>query len=446
MKKNLTKSAYYENQIWLLIWVVLMSAVSFNLFAVGEDTGMNSNILDSAIFTNDFYPILAWDPQHGWRQEIDQRKNGLASIQDCNFNLGGFVLPRDLPECEELGLKVIMAPDVPDILVWMREWKHLSDEEIDARVKTMVDSAGDSPAVAGYFLTDEPGATCFPALGKAVNAVRKYAPGKLAYINLFPGYATIGAPDQSQLETESFTEYLERFVEDVKPQFISYDNYMVQYSNDLVIKERIPVYFNDLIEVRRVAMKHGLPFWNIVSSNQIRPFTTIPSPANLRFQAYTTLAAGYRGLTWFTYYARGYGYAPIGTDGEKNITWTYLQAVNHEVKALGPIMNKLDSTGLYFTSPAIAPNLPEGPGIIIETVESDVPLMVGEFKHEDGSAYAMIVNLSLEKSAKLIPMRDGEAVEGVYFSPHDGRPLPINYDHGLWVVAGQGVLIRPEAE
>ena len=444
MKTNKAIASSYQYHIRILFGVVLMSIFSFNPIAAGEDFIMNSNVLDPAIFTHDFYPILAWDPQHGWRQEIDQRKHGLSSIQECNFNIGGFVLPRDLPECEELGIKVIIAPDVPDILVWMREWKHLSDEEIDARVKTMVDSAGDSPVVAGYFLTDEPGATCFPALGKAVSAVRKYAPGKLAYINLFPGYATIGAPDQSQLETESFTEYIERYVDEVNPQFISYDNYIVQYSNDLVIEERVPAYFSDLIEIRRIAIENGLPFWNIVSSNQIRPFTTIPSPANLRFQAYTTLAAGYRGLTWFTYYAHGYGYAPIGPDGEKNITWTYLQAVNHEVKTLGPLMNQLESSGLYFTSPAIAPNLPEGPGNVIETVESDVPLMVGEFVHEDGTAYAMIVNLSLEKSAKLIPMRDGEAVEGVYFSPQDGRPLPINYDRGLWVVAGQGVLIKPE--
>jgi hypothetical protein len=52
------------------------------------------------------------------------------------------------------------------------------------------------------------------------------------------------------------------------------------------------VYYRDLIEVGRVASKHGLPFWNVVASNQIRNFTPIPSPANLAFQAYTTLAAG----------------------------------------------------------------------------------------------------------------------------------------------------------
>jgi hypothetical protein len=69
----------------------------------------------------------------------------------------------------------------------------------------------------------------FGALAKAVAAVRKYAPGKLATINLYPNYATIWQMNQvkSQLGTATYTEYLERFVNEVKPMVISYDNYMV---------------------------------------------------------------------------------------------------------------------------------------------------------------------------------------------------------------------------
>jgi hypothetical protein len=155
--------------------------------------------------------------------------------------------------------------------------------------------------VLGCFIRDEPGALEFPYLAKLVAAVKRHDPGKLAYINLFPGYATLGARDTSQLQAETFTEYLERYVAQVKPQFISYDNYMVEYSQDLRDRVKAASYFRDLLEVRRVAMKHHLPFWNVVSSNQIRPFTTPPSPANLLLQAWTTLAAGGRGVSWFKY-------------------------------------------------------------------------------------------------------------------------------------------------
>ena len=178
--------------------------------------------------------------------------------------------------------------------------------------------AGKSPAIKGYFIMDEPGVADFPALGKAVAAVKKYAPGKLAYINLFPNYATLGAPDMSQLGTSNYTEYLERFVAEVKPQVISYDNYMVQFSDDLKNTGKAASYYHNLLEVRRVAQKHQLPCLNIVSANQIRPHTPIPSPANLQFQAYTTLAAGYRGVTWYNYYGPGYKYTPIDPVGRED--------------------------------------------------------------------------------------------------------------------------------
>src|SRR5437762_12535538 len=97
----------------------------------------------------------------------------------------------------------------------------------------------------------EPSVKDFPVLGKAVAAVKKYAPGKLAYINLFPDYATLGAKDTSQLGTSNYTDYLERFVAEVQPQCLSYDNYMVQFSMDLRDRGMAAGYFRNLLEVRR---------------------------------------------------------------------------------------------------------------------------------------------------------------------------------------------------
>ncbi|MGC9318381.1 MAG: hypothetical protein ACP5KN_10175, partial [Armatimonadota bacterium] len=263
-----------------------------------------------------------------------------------------------------------------------------------------------------------------------------------AYINLYPGYATIGAPDTSQLETPSYHEYLERFVEEVRPQFISYDDYMVQYSMDLQDSERAAQYFRDLLEVRSVALEHDLPFWNIVSSNQIRPHTTIPSPANLQLQAYTTLAAGGRGLSWYTYCHGGYAYRPIDENGSRTMTWQYLQMVNRQVKTLGPIINSLASTGVYFTAPAPVEGATLLPGEIVQAVEADVPIMLGEFAGEDGARYVMPVNLSLERSARIaLQLAEGHG-EATVISAEDGSELAMEEGNALWLVAGGGALIR----
>lgn len=393
----------------------------------------------------DFFPILPWDPQHTWNKPHPQFTNEFASIAECHFNMAGFVLPQDLARCKQIGLSAIMLPTDTNFTAfeYFRQWPKLSDAEIDRRVRDMVHAAGKNPAVAGYFITDEPNVNEFSALGKAVAAVKKYAPGKLAYINLFPDYATLGAPDDSQLGSTNYTDYLERFVAEVKPQCLSYDNYLVQYSNDLLNHAQAAGYFRNLLEIRRVAQKHNLPYLNIVSSNQIRPGYPPPSPANLLLQAYTTLAAGYRGVTWYTYYSRGYQYGPIGNNDERTITWTYLENVNRQIATLAPILARLHSTGVYFTQPSYATNLPALPGNLVTSIHTDHPIMVGEFADTSGAPYVMFVNLSVERSTKLIPKFKEASAKLKIISAVDAQPQPLDLARQeLWLAPGQGILLN----
>lgn len=430
---------------WWLPLLPMIYLVPMAFAQIADDTAERTAAvmaeLEPLQTPDDFFPILPWDPLRGWNDETGPA-DALEGIAECNFTMAGFVKPADLPACEALGLKALVFGTAGRGPLKRDEWKKLSNEEIDAFFKQVVEDAGDSDAILGYYLLDEPGAGLFPKLAAGVAAVKKYAPGKLAYINLFPGYATIGAPDMSQLETQTFNEYLERFVTEVKPQLISYDDYMVQYSMDLENPGRASRYFIDLLEVRGVARKYGLPFWNIVSSNQIRAHTTIPSPANLAMQAYTTLAAGGRGVTWYTYNARGYGYAPIDKHGNRTMTWQYLQMVNRQVKTLGPIMNGMRSTGVYFTSPAPVESAPLLPGEVVRGLKTDVPMMLGEFIAHDGARWAMVVNLSLQKSAKVaLDLQEGYQ-QGTVISAEDGSELGMEEGNAVWLAAGQGALIK----
>jgi len=407
--------------------------------------------LADAAWDVDFFPILPWDhlPLTKDRAQADRCIEGIA---ECGFTIAGFVQPEDLPACERLGLKAIMGAPRAKSPFARGGWKNLSDEDIDRYVRELVDSSRHSPAVIGYYIMDEPGAPAFGALAKAVAAVRRHAPGKLAYINLFPGYATIGAPDRSQLGTASFTEYLERYVAEVRPQFLSYDNYMVQYSDDLRNPVQAAQYYRDLLEVRRVAARHGLPFWNIVSSNQIRPVTPPPSPGNMLLQAWTTLAAGGRGVSWYTYWSRGYGYAPLNSGGTRTETWDYLRIVNRQLQVIGPMMNRLRSTGVYFAGPVPLENVPTLPGRLVESVTATVslrqesaeqlPIMVGEFAGADGD-YVIFVNLSLAASVNIKPKLVTPGVEMHVISAAEARPVVLDTAaRGHWLVSGQGVLVK----
>ncbi|MGI8907193.1 MAG: hypothetical protein ACR2IE_11960 [Candidatus Sumerlaeaceae bacterium] len=385
----------------------------------------------------DFFPITPWESTPQDQEYWEDPDHGLKSLADCGFTVAAFVRPSLLPECEKLGLKAIVAYDRAN-----KKWAGLSDDDITSYVKKMVDDSEASSAVLGYLLTDEPGASQFQALGKAVDAVRKLAPGKLAYINLYPDYATINNTSMSQLETDSYEEYLERYVTEVKPQFISYDNYRVQMSNDLKISTATVSYYRNLMAVRRVAQKHHLPFWNIVSGNRIRPYTPVPSPANLLFQAYTTLAAGGQGVTWFTYYQKGYAYAAVDKQGHKTQTWSYLKMVNEQLQVIGSHMRKLKNTGVYFTSPAPVADLPLLPGQLVESAQCEAPLMIGEFDGPDASKYIMVVNLSLEQSAKFQVTLMQQDAWPQQVSPADGSLVPLEQEVSLWLTAGQGALIK----
>jgi hypothetical protein len=376
------------------------------------------------------FPITPWELTPAKQVLLDEPRHGIDSLRECGFTTIAFVRPDQLDDLEARRLRGIVGR-----LGGRVDWAARSDAEIVASLRRVVDGAGESGALLGYFVADEPSAREFPALAKAVAALKRLAPGKLAYVNLLPDYAT-----PEQLGTPTYRAYLERFVRLVGPQLLSYDNYSVQYSRDLRDRARAASHFTNLLAVRQVATRAGLPFWFAGSSNRIRPTTTAPSPANLRLQAYTALAAGARGLTWFTYYAGGYAGAPIDAAGRRTATWSYLRDVNRQVGALGPTLLRLRSTGVFFTAPRPAEGLPPMPGEVVRAARSRAPLMIGEFVAPEGRPYAMIVNLSLERSARVRLTTSATALRRV--SPVDGSLVRLPADGFLRLSAGQGALLR----
>ena len=422
--------------------MVLMLFLSFGTMSFAQQKGIFNNPLPAKTKKTKFSPdafIIGRDFHHN---KFINRDKGLKGMAECHFTIADAADPQNYSLCEKLGLSVIVS-EGPHLTG--KDWMKLSAEEIDQYIKRMIKKAGHHKAIIGYHICDEPSALAFPALATAVAAVKKYAPGKFAYINLYPNYATLWQMNQikSQLGTKTYTEYLERFVNEVKPQIISYDNYMVEMSMDLENKDKAAKYYTNLMEVRGVALKYNIPFVNVVSSNQIRANSTIPSPANLAFQAYTSLAAGAGGIRWYTYHGQAYGYNPLDKEENRTLTWRYLQEVNRQLSILGPMIKQLTSTGVYFTSPAPEASLPVLPGKWVQKVDTDVPMMVGEFASADGTNYLMVVNLSLEKSARfdLITKIAREKIWTISVG-EDGELVEASHKTGIWLTAGQGVLIK----
>jgi hypothetical protein len=410
--------------------VAAILALAAAVFALGG-AGRQATPAATSARIGDLFPVMPWEIQPEKQVLLEEAGHGLDSMRACGFDTVAFLRPDQVGLAEKAGLRAIVGR-LSDLRL---NWGAMSDRAIAEHVRAVVRASGDSDALVGYLLADEPSADEFAGLGKAVAAVKELAPGRLAYVNLYPSYAS-----RAQLGTKTYTEYIERYVRVVKPQVLSYDNYDVLLSLDMANRARAAEYYTNLLAIRRIALKHGLPFWNALSSNRIRPHTTVPSPANLLLQAYTSLAAGSRGLTWFTYYAGRYAHAPVDNSGNRTATWSYLRMVNEQVQAFKPIMRRLRSTGVYFSKPVLGEGLRALPGALVKSVRSPTGVMVGEFSGEKGERYAMVVNLSLTRSAKIVVRTPSKTVR--HISPVDRSATRLPSDGSLWLPAGQGALLK----
>ncbi len=77
----------------------------------------------------------------------------------------------------------------------------------------------------------------------------------------------------------------------------------------------------------------------------------------------------------------------------------------------------------------------------MKQIEADAPIMVGEFRGDDGGDYAMVVNLSLQRSVNFKIILQGEERTVRMVNPTGGELIPLNPE-GYWLVAGQGVLLK----
>lgn len=217
----------------------------------------------------------------------------------------------------------------------------LDDPAKRAKLDDLIARVSRHPAMYSYFLTDEPDASRFAGLGRLVAYLRERDPAHMAYINLFPTYAT-----NEQLGTKgdtvaAYTEHLRQYVDTVKPALISYDHYQFAVRGDM------PDYFLNLALVRRAALDAGLPFLNIVQACTWTPSMREPVEAEMRFLVYTTLAYGAQGISYYVYSHPGHTPGIATLDGKPTPVYGWLSTLNREFAAIASQVQALRSTGVY---------------------------------------------------------------------------------------------------
>lgn len=369
------------------------------------------------------FPLMAWN----WARPDEA---AFREMRECGLTVAGFVAPKDLEVCAAAGLKAIIA----DERASGYDWKNVDVAEARRRVASLAAEVGGHPAVYGVYLRDEPGADLFEGLGRVAGLVRELMPGKWPYINLFPNYAS-----PQQLGTATYAEHVERFIATCRPTELSYDHYALMEDGSLRHG-----YWQNLEQMRGAGLRHGLPFWNIVLTVAHFRYREATA-ADLRFQVYSTLAYGGRGIAYFTYVAPevgNYRAAPIDQFGQRTPTWYALQNVNLQVARLAPTLLKLRSESVYHFGEVPELCQPPPADSRVQSV-GEAPFMVGEFTHEDGGRYVLVVNKDLRGSHPCLPQWRTPPARVRLVSPHSGRLVPFGGEH-QWLAPGQGALLRVE--
>jgi hypothetical protein len=379
-----------------------------------------SSVTLHAADTNKFFPVMAWN-------HIPNDPAILNKIKECGFTVAGFVSPGVLDNCHAAGLQGI----VYDNRTANYDWTNVDAANARESVASLIKEVGNHPAVYGYYLRVEPTSAYFPGLGIVSSLIHEMAPGKWAYINLFPNYA-----DAGQMGAATYEEYIDKFVAACKPTQLSYDHYALMEGGSLRGN-----YWLNLEQMRAGAKKHKLPFWNIILANAHFNYRE-PSAADMKFQVYSTLAYGGRGIAYFTYFAPqvgNYRAAPIDQFGNQTPTWNYLQNVNLQIQKLAPTLMELFSDEVYHFG-----DMPNGcDRASTNSLIANMPgqFAVGDFTHTDGSRYVMCVNKDVVGSSVCAPEFRTPPTNLRMISPYSGQPIEFTGEQ-VWVAPGAGVLLK----
>jgi hypothetical protein len=299
--------------------------------------------------------------------------------------------------CQEVGLKAFIADDRMPVGV--------PDDATKKRIDAIIADYASHPAFLGYHIADEPGAGAYAALAQTVAYLKDKDPQHPAFINLYPNYCPLSA-----LGTKTYEGYLARYVKDVRTPFFSYDNYFSAVPRP----DARRAWIDNLAVARKVSLDSATPFWQIVLVTQHFGYAS-PTIAELRYEAFHTLAYGGRGVLWFTYWSPAatnntahWKHAMIDQAGQRDPHYDEVKTVNAEIQAFGQPLLRAKS-------------------VSVETFEQGAATVtVGHFKVADGSALIFIANANRSTAAEIAVPIDATEARQLDPATRQWKPIALN--------------------
>ena len=350
------------------------------------------------------FPIMAWagipEAESTHERFMELKEMGI------NVNLSNYpnadAMQKALDLAQQTGIKMVT-----------------SCPELKSDPETIAKRFMNHPALAGYFLRDEPVRKDFAELAAWAKKIEAVDKKHFCFVNLI---SSINTTKSEALGTVTYAEYVNTFATEVPSQLLSFDFYPI-------LTEGIHESWYAGLEVFSAeAKKLGKPFWAFGLASSYNDLHPIPTIAALRLQLYSNLAYGAQGLEFWAYWmSPGLRCAPIGLDGKRTLVYDRIKTVNNEIQNLAGVFVGAKVVSVRHTGVVIPKgtsqlsSLPsaikvfetEGNGAVVSILENGV------------NSFFMVVNRDLNKSLPIIiqgdeslkkVLKDGTIVKAAAYS------------------------------
>lgn len=328
------------------------------------------------------------------------RESGINFVNGFHYfeNSNSRIL-KVLDYCEENDLKFFAnkATVADDIIKYSKN----PDESLLTKFINEIKPYADHPAFAGELLFDEPGKPLFGAVAAFTKAFDEAYPDKMWHVNLLPSYATGG------IQAPNYNDYISNWLLTVPSKHISYDNYPLLATGGIMDD-----YFYNLDIIRAKSRFRKIPFWSFIQTLSIAgtpgvPDKREPSETDIRWQIWTNLSFGAKGVQYFCYWSPGsgseqFGEALIGLDGKKTVRYDYVKKINNDIHRVGKILLDCHAEGVILTSLKEYPMFEQLYSFgEIESVSGDDSI-VGCFENDEGEKKVLITTLTPDKPSNVV--------------------------------------------
>ena len=265
--------------------------------------------------------------------------------------------------------------------------------ELETETEKTVRRFMNHPALAGYYLRDEPDVSLFQKLSAWVRKIEAVDSTHYCYINLFPNFVS-----PNSLGTPEYSDYVTRFLEEVPVRYLSFDNYPI------VGKKLRPLWYQNLEIIANSSRQFNLPFraFALTTAHSKYP---IPGLAELRLQVFSNLAYGAQGIQYFTYWTPppvewDFHHGPINAEGQRTSTYELIRTMNAEINALSGVFLGAKLISVHHTGTFI----PKGTNRLKKLplpflrLKTGNPGAVVSFLQNENKKYLVIVNRSMMES------------------------------------------------